>query len=90
MKKRLLVIMLLILALTLGLASCGDEEVPPEKKVTALTVIDGTIDLEYTVGDTPDLSGIKAVISYSDGSAETVEADKLTVGAIDTSAARRS
>ena len=83
MKKRFLLVLLIVLAMTLGLASCGDEE----KKVSALTVIDGSYTAEYTVGDTPDFSGIKAVVSYSDGSAETVGADKLTVGAIDTSSA---
>ena len=81
MKKKLILIMLLIFALTVTLASCTNDE----KKVSELTVIEDTITKEYTVGDTPDFSGIKAVISYSDGTAETVGSDKLTVGAIDTS-----
>ena len=83
MNKKILLIMLIILAMTLGLASCGDEV----KKVSALTVIDGSYTTKYTVGDTPDFSGIKAVVSYSDGSAETVGADTLTLGTVDTSSA---
>ena len=63
MKKRFLLVLLIVLAMTLGLASCGDEE----KKVSALTVIEDSYTAEYTVGDTPDFSGIKAVVSYSDG-----------------------
>lgn len=75
--------MLLVIAMMLGLASCGDDG----KKISALTVTDGSIITEYTVGDTPDFSGIKAVVSYDDGTAETVTADKLTVGTVDTSTA---
>jgi ribosome-binding ATPase YchF (GTP1/OBG family) len=84
MKKRLLVILVLMLALTIGLVSCGDSG----KKVSALTIVQGSIaKTEFEIGDTPDFSGIEAVVSYDDGTTEKVGADKLTVGAVDTSTA---
>ena len=45
--------MVLVLVMALGLISCGDE-----KKISALTIVDTTLTKEYTVGDTPDFSGL--------------------------------
>ena len=80
MKRKFLILVIAILALALGLTSCDDG-----KTVSALTVVDGTLTTEYEIGATPDFSGVKAVVTYSDGTAETVTSDKLNIGTIDTS-----
>ena len=82
MKRNLIIALAFVLTLVLCLSACT-----PEKKVSAITVVEGTLNAEYEVGDTVDFSGLKAIISYNDGSAETVTADKLGLSAIDTSTA---
>ena len=82
MKKKVFLALVLILALVMCFASCK-----AKKTIEAFTVVKESITLEYEVGATPDFSGIKAVVNYSDGSVETVGADALDVGTIDTSAA---
>ncbi len=82
MKRKLLIFVIAILTLALGLTACGDD-----KKAKTISVVPDTIITEYEVGDTPDFSGIKAVVSFSDGSYETITADKLKIGTVDTSTA---
>ena len=82
MKKTLLLI-LAILAFVFCFTACG-EDGPTEKTIT---VVAGSIATEYEVGDTPDFSGIKAVVTYSDGTAKTVTYAELTLGTVDTSTA---
>ena len=84
MKIRFITILSLLLCTVFALGSCfggGDTT----DKVTAISVVDGTIDLEYEVGDTVDFSGVKAVITYESGKAETLTSDKLTISNLDTS-----
>lgn len=81
MKRKFFVILTLLVILTLTLTACSEPE------ITALTVVEGTLDLEYEVGETPDFSGVKVVVTYENGEAETVVADKLTFGSLDTSTA---
>ena len=87
MKRKLLFLVLLILSLSLLLTACGDNGDKDEKKVTSIAVVDGTVALEYEVGDTPDFSGLKAVVKYDNGDEETLGIDKLTVSALDTTKA---
>ena len=56
------------------------------KKPTKINVTEGILD-SYELGSTPDFSGIKAIVTYNDGTAKNVNADELTVGTIDTSSA---
>ncbi len=81
MKRKLLIFVIAILALALGLTACGG------KKVSAISVVPDTITTEYEVGDTPDFSGLKAIVSFSDETYETLTADKLNIGTVDTSTA---
>lgn len=86
MKTKFIIILSLLLCTVLALGSCfggGDTT----DKVTAINVVEGTMKLEYEVGDTVDFSGVKAVITYESGKAETVTSDKLTISNLDTSAA---
>ena len=84
MKRKLLLVLVSVLLLCLPFAftSCGDDTA---KEVSALTIVEGTLATEYTVGDRVDFSGVKAVVTYSDGTAETVGSDKLTISTLDTS-----
>ena len=83
MKRKILILTAAILALITVFTACSS----PKKEETALTLVDETVVKEYKVGDTPDFSGVKAVVSYSDGTAETVTADKLTFSKLDTTSA---
>lgn len=84
MKRKILFLAVAILTLAMLLTACGGTGV---KKATSLTLVDETVTKTYTVGDKPDFSGVKAVVSYSDGTAETVTADKLSFSSLDTSSA---
>ena len=66
MKRKLLLVLVTILAFSLCLTACGD------KKVTGIVVVDGTLTREYELNSTPDFSGIQAEIKYNDGSTEKV------------------
>ena len=83
MKRKLLLLVILVLSLAMCFTACDDDS----KTVSSVTVVSDSITTEYEIGATPDFSGIKAVITYSDGSVETVTADKLEIGNIDTSTA---
>ena len=81
MKKFLSLTLLLILTVTLLLTGCRGQ-----KQVQSIEITEG-LKTEYTIGDTPDFSGVKAIVTYNDGSTENVEASQLTFGTIDTSTA---
>ena len=83
MKRKILLFITAIISLAIMLASCSKDPV----KVKTLTVKPGTIQTEYTVGDTPDFSAVEAVVTYSDGSVKEVKAADLVIGTIDTSTA---
>ncbi len=79
MKKKLLILTIIALALSVLFISCGD------KAVVGITIVDGTFDREYELGDTVDYSRIKAEVTYNDGEVITVEKQWLELGTIDTS-----
>ena len=90
MKRKLILFIVAILALTLcfSLASCGDEqEENPEVKITSVEVVGGSYTSSYFVGSTPDFSGIKLKVNYSDGQSKSVNATDAKVGTVDTSSA---
>ncbi|MBO5879976.1 MAG: bacterial Ig-like domain-containing protein [Clostridia bacterium] len=84
MKRKLLLILLAALTVVLCFTACDGTT---KKEVSALTVVEGTLKTEYYVGDVPNFQDLKAVVTYSDGTAETVGSDKLTVGSLDTTSA---
>ena len=79
MKKSILLLVVLAMVLSLCLTACVD------RKVSNLKIVDGTFKYEYEVGETVDLSGLKVIATYSDGSEREIASDKLTLGTIDTS-----
>lgn len=83
MKRKITLFITAIISLAIILASCTKDPV----KVKTLTVKPGTIQTEFTVGDTPDFSGIEAVVTYSDGSVKEVKAGDLEIGTVDTATA---
>ena len=83
MKRRILTALLLLLAIALTFTACNFSK----KSITSISVVDGTIDTTLKVGESLDTSGIKVLVTYSDGSTEEIGADKLTIGTVDTATA---
>lgn len=77
MKKFFSTTLILVLMLTLVLTSCG------KKKVQTIEMLEG-FKFEYTIGETPDFSGVKAKIVYNDGTSIEVGSSELTFGTLDT------
>lgn len=82
MKRKIVILTVLALALSILLASCVGS-----KQVVEIKIVEGTFSHEYEVGQTPDLSKIQARITFNDGSVILVNADQLTLGKIDTTTA---
>ena len=76
--KKLLIPFILIFALCISLASCG------QKAISSLEIIEG-FKYSYDLGETPDLSGLKVQVKYNDGTFTIVGKDELTVTGLDTS-----
>ena len=72
MKKRILLLTVLVLVLTLAFVSCK------QKAISKLEVVEGSLEYNYTVGDTPNFSNVKVNVVYNDGTSVEVGADKLT------------
>ena len=87
MKKKILVLFLAILALTLGFASCTTPPTASNASVTAIAVIADSVQTEFSVGDTPDFSNIKVAVNYDDGTTGVVGYSDVTVSLPDTSTA---
>ncbi len=81
MKRKLLLLTISLLLLSVVFSACSGD-----KAITGLKITEG---LEYTVevGSTFDTSKVKAEVSYNDNSTVTVTAADLTFSAIDTSKA---
>ena len=76
--KKIISIVLLVLMMAFALTACGGKE------VSKIEIAEG-LKYEFTVGETPDFSAVKANITYNDDTTETITADKLTFSALDTS-----
>ena len=91
MKKKILVLILAILAVTLCLAACdmgpAKDNTTTAASVTSIAVIAGTVPTEVEVGQTPDFSGIKVKVSYDDNTSKEVGYSDVTISALDTSSA---
>ena len=85
MKRKILlaIIMVFTLALCFSLVSCGEDS----EAVKSIEYVKDSTATEYTVGATPDFSGLKVKVTYEDDHTETIGADKLDIGTIDTSTA---
>ena len=68
MNKKLLLLTVCLLLLSLVFSACGDKE------ITGIEITEG-LEREYSIGDTPDLSGVKAHITYNDGTREEAHPD---------------
>ena len=64
--------------------ACGKDK---EDKITALSIVEGSIDTVVTEGEELDISSLKVLVTYESGKTATVSADKLTVTKPDTSTA---
>lgn len=80
MKRKIIFALALVMIIVSCLAACNAEKI-----VTGLTVVEGTLPTNVEVGSTPDFSGVKAEVQFSNGTTETVGADALTIGKLDTS-----
>ncbi len=78
MKKRLLVPIILILALVLSLTACLG------KQIQSIEIKSGA-PTEVLVGETPDFSEIKILVSYNDLSTKEVGFDDIVISSVDTS-----
>lgn len=76
--KKIISIVLLVLMMVLAFTACGGKE------VSKIEITEG-LKYEFTVGETPDFSAVKATITYNDNSTEEVTADDLTFSSLDTS-----
>lgn len=70
------------MALVMCLAACTTK-----KEISAISVDRNSVKTVYTVGDTPDFSGIKVLLTYTDGSSEELGYDDVTIEGADTSKA---
>ena len=86
MKKTLLILLMMVLAISCVLTSCNNDS-GEDKTLESISVDTSSIKTEYNVNEITDFSGIKVTAKYSDGSSETIAADKLEVGDVDTSSA---
>ncbi len=64
--------------------ACGKDK---EDKITALSIVEGSIDTVVTEGEDFDASGLQVLVTYKSGKTATVGADKLTVTKPDTATA---
>ena len=83
MKKKLLILLLSILAITLCVTACSKRE----PVATSISVINGSVPTECTVGDTLNFSDIRVTVTYDDGSTKEVGISDVTISPVDTSTA---
>ena len=85
MKKKLLILLLSILAIALCVTACSKKDT--EAAPVSIEVISSTVPTECAIGATLDFSTIKVNVHFDDGSITTVGFSDVTVGSIDTSTA---
>ena len=79
MNKKLTLSILLVSLLMLIFTACQGQ-----KAVSKIEITEGLIK-EYNLGETPDFSSVRALITYNDGTTKSVSHSDLTFGALDTS-----
>jgi hypothetical protein len=77
--KGLLLAIMLILA-ALPLSACGD------KPIASISFIEGSVSTYVEQGSTPDLSGLKVLVTFVNGATKTVSSSELNIGRLDTTA----
>ncbi len=82
MKKKLLTLMMVVIAIACALTSC----LVGQKAPVSIEVNKDTIKTEYKLNETPDFSGIKVTVKYNDGTSTEISADDadLKIGTVDT------
>ena len=83
MKKKLLILLLSILAITLCVTACSKKD----PVATSISVINGSVPTECTVGDTLNFSDIRVTVTYDDGSTKEVGIADVSISPVDTSTA---
>ncbi|MBQ9802559.1 MAG: bacterial Ig-like domain-containing protein [Clostridia bacterium] len=78
MKRKLLILTIALLLLSTVLAACGN------RAIDKMTVTEG-LKYKYALNETPDFSGVKATLTYNDGTTLEVTAEDLTFSTLDTS-----
>lgn len=83
LKKILCLAIALILSVA-ALVSCGGKD---SETLESITIIEGTLAVEYTLGDVIDTSGIRVNAKYKDGSTKEIGTDALKITIPEISAA---
>ena len=78
MKKRIIILAVLMLVLSLAFVACR------QKAIKNLEIVDG-LERTCNVGDTLDFSNVKIKVIYNDGSSVEVGASDVEFGSLDTS-----
>ena len=92
MKRKIIGLILLILAFTLCFAACKkdpvtEDETDADVKITSISVVAGSVPTEVEVGQTPDFSGIKVKVSYDDNTSKEIGYADVKLSALDTATA---
>ena len=85
MKRKLLILLISLLAAVLCITACttGPKE-EATKTVQSISVVEGSVPAEVNIGTTPDFSGIKVTVTYSDATTKEVGFADVTLSTIDT------
>ncbi len=93
MKRKLLILLIALLALALCFGACGNrnktEDPTPggeetQVTITSIEVVSGSVSTTIELDATPDFSGIKVNVNYSDGTSKQVGFADVTISAVDT------
>ena len=88
MKKRLLILLITALAALLCFSACTDDPIiDGVLGVKSIEIVKGSVPTQFTVGDTPDFSGIAVKATFSDGTVKELGYSDVTVSELDTSTA---
>lgn len=82
MKKRSLITVILLISLLFSLFGCKNED---KTEIKSLTVVEGSYEATYNVGDNVNFSSLEVLVKYKDGREETVGGSRLFVSGVDTS-----
>ena len=85
MKKKLLILILSILAIALCVTACSEKD--ENATATSISVIEGSVPTECMVGDPLNFTGIRVLVTYDDGSTSEVGYSDVTISSVDTTTA---
>ena len=88
MKKKLLILLITVLAAMLCFAACTDDiTIGGLEGVKSIEIVKGSVPTQFTVGDPPDFSGIAVKVVFNDGTVKELGYSDVTVSELDTSTA---